>query len=291
MTIYHDDSDRRYFLDRLADVCETHAVLCRSYCLMTNHYHLVVTTTRANVSDAMKQLNERYALHWNGRHDHVGHVFQGRFGGQLVQVDGYLAAVCRYVVLNPVRSRLVSRPEDWPWSSYAATIGLAPQPPFLNVDALLGIFGGDDMAAGALQFREFVCAAIGDNQRLPRTVILGDASFRERFKEAAAAASREVPRQQRQFRPDLNALFAGAVTRSARVAGMAEAYSGGYSMKEIGQYLGVHHATVSKALRSTWVCEGSGVEKSATARPDPGSASDPGSACPPLVPPTGVPGT
>ena len=113
----------------LADVVQRYALRCHAYCEMTNHYHLAVTTTEANLSRALQQLNGDYAQWWNWRHQRVGHVFQARFNAQIVQDDAYLVNVCRYIVLNPVRAGIVCSPELWPWSSYRAMAGLARSHP------------------------------------------------------------------------------------------------------------------------------------------------------------------
>ena len=136
-SIYLDDVDRHRFLALLADVVQRYALGCHAYCEMTNHYHLAVTTTDANLSRAVHQLNGDYAQWWNRRHEHVGHVFQARFNAQIVQDDAYLVNVCRYIVLNPVRAGMVRSPEQWPWSSYRAMAGLASHPPFLDCNRLL----------------------------------------------------------------------------------------------------------------------------------------------------------
>ena len=132
MSIYRDDVDRRRFLALLASLSREHGLACHAYCLMSNHYHLVLTTSQANLSTTMRQLNGIYAQKWNARHAHVGHVFQGRYVAQLVQDGQYFLTVCRYVALNPVRAGLVVTPDRWPWSSFGATAGLCPAPRFLS---------------------------------------------------------------------------------------------------------------------------------------------------------------
>ena len=256
MTIYADDADRQSFLNRLGDVADSHELRCHAYCLMSNHYHVVATTSRANLSGAMRQLNGCYAQHWNKRHGHIGHVFQGRFNAQVVQQERYFATVCRYVVLNPVRAGLVAAPEDWAWSSFRATVGLADSPRFLRLEELLGTFGGPDMASGARQFQVFVAAADGSASRLPASCVLGDEGFIDQFRKRAAAASREVPELQRRLRPDLATLFEGAVTRAARATRMAQAYRLGYRLWEIAGYLDTHYTTVSRAIASVPVAAG-----------------------------------
>ena len=145
MSIFLDDTDYRQFVHLLGDVVEDLEIQCWNYCVMPNHFHATLCPTLPNLSEALRRINGRYAQWWNRRHARVGHVFQGRFKDQIVQREGYLAALCRYVALNPVRAGLVERPGDWEWSSYAATAGQCPSPSFLAVDSVLRQFGDGDL--------------------------------------------------------------------------------------------------------------------------------------------------
>jgi putative transposase len=115
--------------------------ICHAYCLMGNHYHLLIETPDANLSQGMRQLNGIYTQKFNRRHGRVGHVFQGRFKSVLVEKDSYLLELCRYIVLNPVRARIVTHPEDYPWSSFTFTAGSGKSPEFLSTDWVLAQFG------------------------------------------------------------------------------------------------------------------------------------------------------
>jgi putative transposase len=185
MRIYEDDRDYRYFLTLMGNVLQDFNVECWNYCLMPNHYHLTLRPREPNLSVAMQRLNSIYAQAWNRRHNRVGHVFQGRYKAQIVACDDHLRCLCRYVARNPERAELVARPEDWEWSSYAATIGLKPVPAFLNVAAPLQQFGpGDDVILRA-RFADFVRGeadeAIEDRLRSTE-LIIGDHTFKASFK-------------------------------------------------------------------------------------------------------------
>lgn len=181
MTIFHDDQDHRHYLSLFSEVMQEFEMFVWNYCLMSNHTHATLQPTARNLSNAMKRLNETYAQWWNKRHDHVGHVFQGRFKSQVVQADRHLLELCRYVPLNPVRAGLVSSPEDWPWSSYASIIGVRPSPVFLNPNCTLSLFGDDDPGELRSRYRDFV---FGDpdhelQERFrSRSPIVGDRAFR-----------------------------------------------------------------------------------------------------------------
>ena len=161
--------------------------------------------------------------------------------------DGeYLLNVCRYIVLNPVKSQLVRTPARWHWSSYRATAGLVRVPSFLDCDELLDCLSPDDPEEGARRYREFVLGANARLLRLPRKAIVGDEDFIARFQPYRARASREVPR--RDGRRALEVLFRGAVTRTARNAGVIAAFRERYPLAEIARYLDVHPSTISKIV-------------------------------------------
>jgi putative transposase len=141
-TIFRDDFDRRSFVDRLAANALEYRWIVFTYCLMTNHYHLVVSAPHGGMSRGMQELNGGYSRRTNSRYGRSGHPFQNRFSARAISHDAHLLEACRYVVLNPIRANICKRPEDWPWSSYAACAGLQLAPRFLAVDELLGLFGG-----------------------------------------------------------------------------------------------------------------------------------------------------
>jgi putative transposase len=161
--IFLDVIDREKFLLILGDVVFRWPWVCHAYCLMTTHYHLVVETPEQTLSRGMHGLNRRYAQWFNERHDLEGHVFQAPFGSVLIHDDEHFKTVARYVALNPVPAGVCERPEDWEWSSYAATIGLAPIPFFLTVDGLLGLFS-DDPGHARRAYEDFVL----DGPKQPR---------------------------------------------------------------------------------------------------------------------------
>jgi putative transposase len=119
-----------------------------------NHFHLVVDTPESNLSGGMQYLKGEYAQWFNAVNAREGALFARRFWSEMADTEEYLYEICRYVVLNPVRAGLCRAPDEWPWSSYAATIGLTPAPPLLTVDDIRNWFGGAER--GAARYAQFV---------------------------------------------------------------------------------------------------------------------------------------
>ncbi len=153
--IFRLDSDRVDFLGCLERVVLRHKLECLAYCLMPNHFHLVVETPDGLLSDAMKSLNGRYALRFNSRYKTDAHLFKNRFGANLQSSDAQLLWTLRYVLRNPVEAGVCMGAHDWKWSSYRASVGVVAPPRFLAVRKLLSYFG-DTPAVGVARFRELV---------------------------------------------------------------------------------------------------------------------------------------
>jgi putative transposase len=135
------DDDRERFLTLVERVVPRHGWLCQAYCLLTTHFHLLVETPEANLSRGMHWLNGAYAQSFNRRHGRSGHLLADRFYSVTVASDGHLLELARYIALNPVRAGLCRKPEDWRWSSYAATIGCCAPAAFLDYQGALRRFG------------------------------------------------------------------------------------------------------------------------------------------------------
>ena len=256
--IFLDDADRRIFLRTLGSTIARYGWVLHAFCLMGNHYHLLLQTPQPNLSRGMRQVNGVYTQCFNRRHEHVGHVFQGRFGGVLVERESYLLELARYVPLNPVRAGFVSSAGQWPWSSYRATAGLEAPPPWLTTRAVLEHFAPDPVRA-AERFREFVHAGLGVGapwSALRGQVFFGSEQFVERMARVLApfGVSSEIPRASRlAARPGLACLFASSISQhlGRRNAAIVEAHRvHGYSLAEIARYLGLHYSTVSRVAQA-----------------------------------------
>ena len=152
--IFVDDHDRRVFIAFLTQASSRRDWACFAYCLMTNHFHLVLAFRQQTLSRGMHRLNGLFARRFNERHGHVGHLFEARFSSVVVQTEPQLLEVLRYVVNNPVRAGLCTDPGDWRWSSFRATAGIEPCPRFLAGQRVRALFGPG--ARGAERYAEFV---------------------------------------------------------------------------------------------------------------------------------------
>lgn len=222
---------------------------------MCNHYHLLIETLEANLSDGMRDLNKDYAQTFNRLHHTVGHLLQGRFGSFIIEKDPYLLEVARYNVLNPVRAGLVKDPADWRWSSYRATAGLEPKPKFLTTDWILGQFA-DDRVKARKAYAEFVHAGIGMKSPFKDAAhhsIVGSPQFVHDMWEQSKESTmiKEIPREERIIgRPDLCELFPDEQTRQERDKAIVLARLGcGYSVADIARFLRMSTTQISDISR------------------------------------------
>jgi REP element-mobilizing transposase RayT len=253
--IYLCDRDRSTFLTVLEQVCDRFQWLCHAYCLMTNHYHLLIETPAANLGRGMRQLNGVYTQRFNRRHDRVGHVYQGRYTAILVQKERHLLEVARYIVLNPVRAGMVRSAREWHWSSYRATAGLTAPPRWLHAEWLLAAFGTSRHRA-TVEYRQFVRDGRRDPppwRHLKHRLYLGE----ERFVEATHARvggrslSAEIPSPQRRPSPPSSPRRRRTGASLDRDRAIIAAYrNDGHSMTTVADQFGVHYSTVSRIVRA-----------------------------------------
>ena len=199
--IVMNDADRWMFIRLLGEMVEENGVLCHAWVLMDNHYHLMLETPSANLSTAMKHLNAQYTQKFNKKHYRNGHLFQGRYKAIIVEKDSYLKELSRYVVLNPVRARMVKHPKDWKWSSYRATAGFDRAEKWLEVDWLLGQFGKERKKAQK-SYRTFVEEGMGKKEKpwddLYSRIYLGGKEFLDKVHEVGQRHKHlDVPKYQK----------------------------------------------------------------------------------------------
>jgi len=252
-TIYRDTTNRLRFNSILADVVNRCTWRVHAWCQMTNHYHLLVETPKANLSDGMRQLNGSYANYFNRAHSLVGHVFQGRYSAINVQIESHLLELARYVVLNPVRANMVPRVEDWPWSSHRETVGMKVAEAWLTTDAILRLFGNRREVAVS-RYVQFVAAGMNAKspwEKLRYGICLGDDDFVNSILGTIDPSKPldEIPNRQYQPRPQsLGDWLKKSPDRNAAIAG---AYlAGGYTQSQIGSFFGLHYSRVSRIIRN-----------------------------------------
>jgi REP element-mobilizing transposase RayT len=253
--VFRSDQDRMNFLNTLQHVKKRYNWICHAYCLMDNHYHLLIETPDGNLAIGMRQLNGVYTQLFNKLHGRAGHLFQGRYKSILIQKDSHLLEVCRYVVLNPVRAKMAEAPEAWKWSSYRATAGREAAHPCLTVEWVLGQFGGK-RAAAEKEYRQFVGRGIGKTiwHEVRGQAILGEESFADRLADRLKKHKDvpEISRSQRYaHRPELAKIFSPAVLkdkqkRNKKIAEAVERY--GYTQRAIADHLGMHFTYVSQIM-------------------------------------------
>jgi len=256
--VFKDDLDRENFLNTLQQVNKRYNWLCHAYCLMTNHYHLLIETPDANLSLGMRQLNGVYTQLFNKRHNRTGHLFQGRFKGILIQKDSHLLEVCRYVVLNPIRAGMAKNPQQWKWSSYRATAGKEKSHSSLTTHWVLGQFS-EKRNIAERKYCQFVTGGIGEKSiwaEVKGQIILGEDKFADSLADLLKKHRQvpEIPRSQRYAnRPTLEKIFPEDILsdkrkRDEKMAEAVERYA--YRQSQIARHLGLHVSTVSNILRN-----------------------------------------
>ena len=254
--IYRNDHDRMLFLSTLAEQIKTHNWICHAYCLMSNHYHLLIETVDANMACGMRDLNGIYSKRFNKVHSRVGHLFQGRYDARLIERDPYLLEVVRYIVLNPVRAHLTRSPAEWLWSSYRATIGKDEKPIWLWTDWTLGLFSKDSRRAQA-SYAKFVLEGIGTQSPysgVQNEHILGSDQFIHEIWEKFGTIDdiKEYPREERVIgRLALEDIFSEDQIKIERDEAICLARMRcGYQLSEIARYLKIDPSTVGKVIKN-----------------------------------------
>jgi len=254
--IFLNDHDCERFFDIYSDIVDRLGWATFAWCLMGNHFHLVVETPDPNLSEGMRLLNGIYTQYFNKNHGRVGHLFQGRFRSIVVEKNRYLLELIRYVVLNPVRSGRIDAPGDWRWSSYRATAGLEECPDWFDPGWILELVseGVGGRESRRRQYIEFIAQGMLKEEdimdKVRQQIYLGDESFIEsvQFKCPPDGSDPDIVNEQR--RKPMTFLQEYLRGYRDRREAMARAYlEGGFSQAEISKHFGVHYSTISKAVR------------------------------------------
>jgi len=170
--IYKSDRDRKKFLAYLESATERYGARIHVYCLMSNHYHLLMETPDGNLSEIMRHINGAYTNYYNIKRGRSGHLFQGRYRALLVEVDEYAEELSRYIHLNPVKAGIAEKPEDYIWSSYQDYIGTRKSPEWLVQDFILSYFGKKEVTARR-GYKAFCEKTLGQNIQNPLQEVIG----------------------------------------------------------------------------------------------------------------------
>ena len=250
--IYENEADRLQWLDIISKVCERYNWRVHAYCLMENHYHIVLETADGNLSKGMRQLNGVYTQYFNRQHNRVGHVYQGRYKAILVEKDSYLLELSRYVVLNPIRAGMIKNIDEWHWSSYLITIGKLQPPDWLEVGWLLSQFSLQRKRARG-RYIDFVREGIGlppvwDNLR--HQIYMGSDDFINKHQELISKKQDldDIPALQKRATPKPISYYQKKYKNEKQA--ITQAFlSGGHTLKEIGDYYGKHYTTISRIVK------------------------------------------
>jgi REP element-mobilizing transposase RayT len=255
--IFRNDRDREKFVEILSLIIKRFKWICHSYCLMGNHYHILIETQEANLARGMKQLNGIYTQSFNHRYNRVGHLFQGRYKAILVEKESYLLVLSRYIVLNPVRAGLVNHPGEWPWSSYSTILEKVKKTDFLTVDWILSRFSPDKTNA-VKEYIQFVLAGYMMEfpyNELTGQIFLGSEGFIRKVNGYLSKDSKdnmqEVPREQQlSLAATVDEIFQRKMREGiSRNEIIYNVYNNNnFTMKEIGDYLGLHYTTISRII-------------------------------------------
>ena len=262
--IFKSKRDREKFLLYLESATERYRAAIHAYCLMNNHYHLLMETPRGNLSEIMRHINGAYTTYFNFKRDRSGHLMQGRYKAILVEADAYAKELSRYIHRNPVRAGAITRPADYPWSSYQYYIGDKRGPEWLKVKFILGFFG-KKVPVAQKRYREFVEEKIGQEEKSPlkevvSSTILGSMEFVKAVSKKHLEG-KKPDREVLALRKLSGQLSIAEIDNAAAEVFREEEKTGkkvslylshrysGKKLKEIGEYFGISESGVTQASR------------------------------------------
>jgi len=263
-TVFKSRRDREKFVEYLESASHRYKAVIHAYCLMDNHYHLLVETPLGNLPQIMHHINGAYTTYFNVKRKRSGHLFQGRYKAILVAIDEYAKELSRYIHLNPVRAKLVEIPEKYDWSSYKFYIGKQKSPKWLYRNFILSYFGTDISNAqkGYQRFVNALANAQHENllEQVVSSTLLGSAEFIALIKDTHLA----------EIKPDNNVPALKELTERASMGDIFDAVESvageeqslardiklylcrrytAEKLKDIGKHFGIGESGVSKAYR------------------------------------------
>lgn len=251
--VFKTDRDKESFLETLVRTLIKHHFLLHAYCVMTNHYHLLVETPRANLSQGMHSLNSSYARRYNLSRGLKGHVFEDRFSSFMVGDYDYFMKAARYIVLNPVKARIVDHPSLYPWSNYRFTSGLRDRPEVVCVDQTYSVFTQDTDLAQYL-YTVFVLNGAEhrslerDKQYLESNSFTYDGNTSPTSCREGEGPPAGMPLAfcRHEQRPPIEELFSDSNVRDKRNRCIVSAHiDHGYSLTTISSFLKLRVSTIS----------------------------------------------
>ena len=262
--VFKSQKDREKFLDYLATASSRYGAVIHAFCLMGNHYHLLLETPDGNLSQIMRHINGAYTTYFNSRRKRAGHLFQGRYKAVLVEAEAYATELTRYIHLNPVRAGITVCPETYPWSSYRGYIGQTATPKWLRTGFILDTFALDREQAQK-KYQQFVEDLLLTDYESPlkRTVastLLGSAAFIAGITEQHLV-TRRADQQLSALKklvgvPALDAIIAGVGRAVAPDADLTKKLSlyfchrySGANLREIGERFEMSDSAVCQVSR------------------------------------------
>lgn len=244
--VFRSPGDPLDWLNILGNICHRYNWVIKSYCLMPDHYHLVVRTDQPTLSIGMRQLNGIYTQNYNERYSTAGKLFKGRFRSVHVQEDFYLEELVKYVLDSPLRAGFTKFPFQYKWSSCRFLKDAENRPDWLSTDWCTA--GFIDLLLSADKYR------VNDESgsvlnRVRKQIYLGDVDFEKRVRELGASAD-DNPRssERKSGNIGIDRFVEECDTRDEAIA--KAYYSGEYSMKEIGEHFSLHYSTVSRIIKA-----------------------------------------
>jgi putative transposase len=263
-SVFKSKRDREKFLGYLESATQRYGAVIHAYCLMDNHYHLLLETPSGNLPQIMRHINGAYTTYFNVKRDRPGHLFQGRYKAILVESDQYAKELSRYIHLNPVRAKMSEMPEAYDWSSYNYYIGRKKAPEWLFREFILGYFG-KNISSAQKEYKEFVSSLVKERYDSPLkdvfgSILLGSPDFIEQIKTRYLSdrkPDKELPAlRQLVARISLQDVFntVGSVFENepslerSLIVYLCQKYSG-ETLKKIGDRFGISESAVSQTAK------------------------------------------